>query len=122
MSGRKNFLASYKLVTAGDMSLASVTSSPINIQGEDNVGVQLNILTGTPTGVFTVQVSADYNQNLATGNWINVNLPTSAAITSGSPSPVYIDLNQISAPWIRVVYTKTSGTGTFDAFICGKML
>lgn len=122
MSGRKNFLNSYKITSAGDMSQASVTSAITNIQGEDNIGIQINILTGSPTGTFTVQISADYNLNLNTGNWVTLTLPTAAAVSAGSPSNIYIDLNQLSAPWIRLVYTKTSGTGTYDAIIVGKMV
>lgn len=121
---RKNNLQVFQLITAGDMSAASLTSPVTNIQFLDNIGIQLS-WTGSPVGTFTVQVSADYNQDslgnvLAAGHWVTLTLPTSPTTASGSP--IYLDLNQLSAPWIRVVYTKTSGTGSLSAFITAKML
>lgn len=126
MSGRKNYLNSYKIINAGDVSLTSITSSATNIQGLDNVGIQVNVVSGTFSGVITVEVSADHqeiNGNVTVaGNWVALSLPVSATITSSSPTSIYLDLNQISSLWIRVKYTKTSGTGSLDAFIVAKML
>lgn len=107
------------------MSAASVTSAVTNIQFLDNIGYQFNF-TGTPTGTFVIQVSADYaqdNQGNVTnvGNWIPISF-TSPPVASGSPGTIYIDLNELSAPWIQAVYTKTSGTGTLNAYVTGKML
>lgn len=130
MSGRKLALPPYKFVTQGDTSLTSVTSAAVNVENLDNISIQTNITTGTPTGAFTVQVSADYQQagNLVgaqvinTGNWVTLTTPASLAITAGSPANARLPVNQIPEPWIRLVYTKTSGTGLFDAVIVGKML
>jgi hypothetical protein len=122
--GRKNTLKKYQLITSGDMS-ADVTSSVTNIQYLDNIGIQLNF-TGTPIGVFRVQVSADYDQTaegqvLNAGNWINMALtPTPTA--SGSADQIYIDILPTSAPWIRVFYDSTSGAGTLNGFITAKMI
>jgi hypothetical protein len=122
----KTFHQSYKIVSAGDMSQATVASGAQNIQMIDNVGIQVNILTGTATGTFDVQVSADHvevnNQIMTAGTWISLGTPYQAAITSGSPANVYFDINQHSSQYIRILWTKTSGTGTFDALIVGKGL
>lgn len=105
------------------MSQATVTSAVTNIQFHDNIGIEL-VWTGTPTGSFAVQVSANYDQDqngnvLNSGNWVSVTLsPTVSA--AGSADSAYIDLNQLSAPWIRVVYTKSGGTGTLNGWITGK--
>jgi hypothetical protein len=127
MSGRKNFLNNYQIVSAGDLSQATVTSSVVNIQGLDNVGIQANITSGTASGTFDVQISADHkedsNGNIITaGNWIELGTPYQATITSGSPANVYFDLNQLSSPFVRLLWTKSSGTGAFDAFAVGKMI
>lgn len=125
MAGRKNSLVKFQTITSGDMSQATLTSAVTNIEYLDNIGIQLN-WTGTPTGTFSVEISMDYSQDQLgnvtnAGNWIAVTL--SPAITaSGSADQAYIDLNQLSAPWIRTKYTKTSSTGTLNAFICGKMI
>lgn len=122
---RKNNLLKYQNITSGNMALVSITSAVTNIQFLDNIGLQFNF-TGTPTGSFQVQVSADYAQDdlgnvQNAGNWIPITLPSSPA-ASGAAGNIYIDLNQLSAPWLRVVYTKVSGTGTLNAFITAKML
>lgn len=126
MSGRKDSLAKFQIVTAGDQSQATVASSITNIQYMDNLGIQVNILTGSASGTFDVQVSADHFEVngvvTVVGNWVSIGSPYTATITSGSPANVYFDLNQLSAPYIRLLWTKSSGSGTFSAFIVGKMI
>ena len=130
---RKNNLRQFKTVVAGDMS-SSIISAVTNIQFLDNVGIQLNF-SGSPTGNFQVQISADYVQDdegnvVVAGSWIplvltylsgstftsSVNVPTSVG------SPIALDLNQLSFPWIRIAYISTSGSGTLNSFITAKML
>lgn len=126
MSGRKNFLNSFKITTAGDMSQATVTSAVTNIQGEDNIGIQVNILTGTATGTLDVQISNDYlavNGSVKNaGNWISLGSSYQVTVTSGQPANIYWDINQMSAMSIRLLWTRSSGTGTYDAIITGKMI
>lgn len=104
---------------------SNVTSSATNIAYLDNVGVQFNY-TGSAIGSFSVQVSIDYaqdNQGVITnaGTWIPLTLsPTpSANAVAGS---IYIDLNQLSAPWIRTAYVANSGTGVMSSYITAKMV
>lgn len=119
---RKNVLPKFKNITAGDMS-ANITSTVTNIGYVDNVGIELS-WTGTPTGTFTVEVSVSYEQDsqgnvINAGSWNALTLnPTPTA--SGSAGSFYISLNQIEAPWIRVRYVRTSGTGVLTSFICTK--
>jgi hypothetical protein len=126
MGGIKNQLLKYQTVTNGSMTgTSTITSAVTNIQNMDNVGIQLNF-TGTPNGTFFVQVSADYAQNSQgvvtnAGNWITVTLPTTP-VAAGAANQIYIDMNQLSAPWIRFQYTNSSGAGTLNAFITGKAL
>ncbi len=89
----------------------NLTSAVTSIQYLDNVGVQFNF-TGTPTGSFAVQVSADYDQDqygnvVNAGNWISLSLSPSPS-AAGSASSIYIDMTQLSAPWIRSTYTSTA--------------
>lgn len=104
------------VITNGDMSLASLTSIVPPIQWEDNVGLQL-VWTGSPVGTFAVQVSLDQI------NWATI--PASAfngtyPVPGTTTSPGYLDLNQLSASYIRVVYTRTSGTGTLNVLMAAK--
>lgn len=119
---RKNNLLKWQAITSGDMSQSTITSTITNIEYLDNIGAQANY-TGSPVGTLSVQVSLDHAQDqngnvTVAGSWAQI---TSAAIP-GSTTPIIFDLNQLSAPWMRIVYTKISGTGTLDVFITGKML
>lgn len=103
--------------------VAVITSAITNIQFLDNIGIQLN-WTGTPNGGAVVQISNDHAQDslgnvTVAGNWNTLTTSADAA-PAGSAGSFYYDINQTSAPWIRVVYTNTSSTGTLNAFICGK--
>jgi hypothetical protein len=116
-----NVLIPYKIVDSGDMS-SSITSSIAEIIRQDNVGIQL-VWTGSPIGSFSVQVSIDHREVNGvvsnSGTWVNITLnPTISAVGSGDSA--YIELNQLSASYIRVVYTASSGAGTLNAYICGK--
>ena len=134
MSKSKNTLLKYQSITNGDMSASSLTSSVTNIQQLDEIGYQFN-WSGSPTGTIAIQVSIDYAQDLngnvtVSGHWTPLTLTywdtnTNAFVTAQSiptsvGSPVYLDLTLLSAPWIRAVYTKGSGTGTLQAYITAK--
>ena len=124
MGSTKNILRAWQAVTNGNMA-STITSPVTNVQFLDNVGVQLNF-TGTPVGTFAVQCSADYAQDsqgvvINAGNWISLPLtPTPTA--AGSADQIYLDLNQLSGPWMRVVYTAGSGSGTLNMYVTAKMI
>lgn len=134
MSDKKNQLLKYQSITNGDMSLSSITSAITNISFLDDIGYQFNF-TGSPVGTIALQVSADHAQDYSSppnvtvaGNWVNLTFTywngltfvTDTSIPTSVGSPIYIDLALLSAPWIRAVYTKTSGTGTLQAFVTAK--
>lgn len=126
MSGRKNNLRKFKNISSGDMSAASITSLVTNIQWLDNVGIQLNWTGTSPVGTVSVEVSADYEQDdqgnvTNAGNWVAITLSPTPSV-SGNSGSIYLDLNQLSAPWIRTKYTKVSGIGTLNSFITGKQV
>jgi hypothetical protein len=135
MSGRKNTLKKFKTIEDGDMSAASITSSVTNIEFLDNIGVQLNF-SGGGSGTFQAQVSSDYEvadggtRVINPGQWVPITLNylsagsiiTSTNIPTSAGSPIYLDLNQLSAPNIRIVYTRIAGSGTLNAIITAKMV
>ena|ERR1700677_2695464 len=117
-----NVLYPVHIIVATSMT-ASITSAVVETRNQDNIGFQLN-WTGAPVGTFTFQVSMDFfediNGNIVNpGNWTT--LPVTPAITAaGTPNTAYVDINQTSSPYMRVVYTFASGTGTLDGFANGK--
>jgi hypothetical protein len=122
----KTILKSYQVVLNGNMT-SNITSPPTNIQMLDNTGYSI-AFSGTPTGTFSVQCSADYQPGTAPteypmnpGTWTT--LPLSNPITAaGSPDNGYIDLTLLSAPWIRLVYTASSGSDSLQVWVTGKSL
>lgn len=110
-------------IVAGDMSAASIISPVFEIINQDNVGVEL-IWTGVPVGTFSFQVSSDYARDFMgnvtnAGHWVSI--PVTPVISAaGSADSAYVDMNQLSAPYFRVLYTKTSGTGVLNAYVSAK--
>ncbi len=134
MSSRKNNLKHFDTIAAGDMSQASLTSAVTDIQFLDDIGLQFTF-TGSPVGTFAIQVSANYSQDLngnvqRVGNWVPITMTywdgaafvTGTSIPTSVGSPIYVDLALLSAPYIRVVYTKGSGTGVLTSTITAKMV
>lgn len=114
MANNKGVLAPYHAIVDGDMSADITQTTYTNIQYLDNIGIQLNF-TGTPTGTFEVQVSADKV------NWVSLTLDP-IPVAAGAADNIYIDITQNSAPYIRVHYTFTSGVGVLNAYITAKSI
>lgn len=102
------------VIANGDMS-GNLTATPTTIQFMDNVCYQCNF-TGSPVGVFNVQVSNDGV------NWATIvpPAPNAAGFPTSAGSPVIIDVNQTSAAKSRLVYTASSGTGSLTVLVSGK--
>lgn len=117
------YMPARPLFTATSMA-TSLTSAPINIDQLSLVGFDI-AWTGTPTGTFSIQVSNSHTvdsggNSLAAGNWTTLTLSTSVA-AAGSADNAFIDIDSISASWIRLVYTRTSGSGNLTAFLSAKV-
>lgn len=120
MASTKNILRKYQILTAQSISASFTGATPVNIQYLDNIAIQLNITTSDGIGTFLVQASIDYDPNTHdSGNWVNLVLSPSPTVASAN-NVILLDLNQLSFPWIRVSYSRTSGTGTVSGFISGK--
>lgn len=95
-----------------------VTSSNIYLDQIFTCSIQA-VWTGTPTGTIKVQVSNDvgptpeYNPNGTITTWTDVT--GSSQSIAGAAGNFWWNLNDIGARWARLVYTRTSGTGTLDA-------
>lgn len=133
MSGRKNNIKQYQSVVNASMA-SNVTSPVTDVQFLDNIGIQLDF-SGAPVGNFQVQVSADYSQDMNgnvqnVGSWVPLILTyfngstftSSPNVPTSVGSPIYLDLNQLSTPYIRIMYISTSGSGTLNAYLTAKMI
>lgn len=119
---RKNVLERYQSVTAGDMS-GAITTPVTSIKFLDNVLIEF-VSTGSPDGTYSVEVSADYQQDLdgnviQAGNWTELEFNPVPAITSAGS--VVLDMNQLPAPYIRAKWAPNMGsTGALNVFISAK--
>lgn len=113
-----NVLKTDHIVANADMA-GVVTTPPLGVKLQDNVGYQC-YWDGAPVGTFYVDVSFDYDvdtRNL--GTWTSLPLnPVVAA--SGAPDDALFELNQLSAPFVRLRYVPTSGAGTLNIYCSAK--
>jgi hypothetical protein len=107
----KSILPPFYIITGGNMA-TTLTSLSVNQPWFDNLCVTA-FFTGSPTGVFTVNVGPD---NV---NWAPLPL-SPAPVASGGPGVIVMDLNQLAMPWLQVIYTPTSGSGTLNVTVAGK--
>lgn len=106
----------YKLINAGDLSLATLTSAPAVLDSIYGFAMQA-VAAGTGTGTLAIQGSCDpfsdqYPQLVT--NWTQV---TTAAIAAGT---VLVNLDGQHYKWVRVVYTRAGGTGTLTVNMHAK--
>jgi hypothetical protein len=116
-------LAPFSVITNVSMT-TSVISVVTLIQNTSQIGYDIS-WTGAPVGTFSVQVSNTYSLNADgsvrnPGNWTTLTLSTIPTVT-GTPGNGYIDIDAISSFAIRLVYNATSGTGTLNATVNGKV-
>ena len=98
---------------------ATITGGWINVMGCRNISFQAK-WTGTTLGVIGVDVSndgpADNTGLTPSGNIGATALTLTSAMTAaapaGSASNFLYEFRDMSVNWIRLVYTRTSGTGT----------
>lgn len=124
---RKNQLV-YKLSPTGGQSLgASFTTAPTLVKYLDNCAYQIDATTSDAVGAFTVQASLDYAVNETTnivtnsGHWVTLPIGGTPALGSANDD-ILINLNQLPFNAIRLVYTRTSGTGTAELYIQCRQL
>lgn len=98
---------------------ASFNSNPVACPHAGIGSIQLR-WTGTPVGNFTIQVSNDLGTQVdgdAAGtpvitNWTTLSGSSQAA--GGASGDYLYNFDAIGWLWTRVVYTRTSSTGTAD--------
>lgn len=117
------FMKPHPVLTASSMA-TSLTSEVTILNQKSGAGYDLN-WTGAPVGSFSVEISntvtldAEGNVDVP-GSWTPVTLTTNIT-ASGSPDNAFINLAGLECYAVRLVFTRTSGTGTLNAVICGKV-
>ncbi len=110
----------YRLVTDGDMS-GSITSRAQQLTEMAMACIQA-VFTGTPNGTFKLQVSTTHKEDnqgniLTAGTWTDYTGSSQAIVAAGDFA---WNLSTTPYPYVRLVYTRSSGTGTLNVTINGK--
>ncbi len=104
------------------------TSSVTAITYRDTLSYQW-AWTGTPTGVFDVQGSIDYNPGLPesagslnNGTWTSIPLTPVPNVTgSGGSNWILANIALFTGfPYSRFTYTNSTGSGVFGSWVCAK--
>lgn len=94
---------------------ASITTDAVKMEWEDNAGIHVK-WTGTPTGTLSVEVNLDPD-NL---DWQAITFTPTPDQPGGSSGGDFFDVYGTAAAWIRLKYTRVSGTGALYAKIALK--
>lgn len=110
------------IITAGSMG-ASLNSIGVNLDQLELTAIQA-VWTGSPVGVLKIQVSsqqvpvapgADPAANVS--NWTDY---TGSPYAISAAGDTMYNMSLVGYRWVRLVYTRTSGTGTMNATFSGK--
>jgi hypothetical protein len=101
----------YQIISAGDMSQASVTSQVFSVEHTPIVGIQAVWNGSAPVGTLSLQGSIDGV------NYFNIGSPVAV---SGNNGTAYLTDPNAAYLYARLVYTRTSGSGDLDAFAEAK--
>lgn len=111
----------YPLIVNGDMSQASIVSTNLtpaaDMTSMFSYAIQI-ITSGNAVGILSVQGSCDQGNDLTTNvitNWTTV---LSQALNA--PDNMIANIADVSYRWVRVVYTRTSGSGNLLVQLNGK--
>lgn len=123
MSSRPQFNP-YPVIIDGDMS-GNLISAVTIIQKLSMISYDISWVGTAPVGVISVQISNTYSQNADgsvknPGNWTTLVLSAPTPV-SGNTGNGFIDIDATAAYAARLVYTATSGVGTLNVTVSGKV-
>lgn len=123
MSSRPQFNP-FPVITNGSMA-GNIISAVTIVQKLSMISYDISWVGTAPVGAMSVQVSNSYSQNADgtvrnAGSWTTLVLSAPAPV-SGNTGNGFIDVDATGAFAIRLVYTRTSGTGVMNAIINAKV-
>lgn len=100
------------LISAGNMASATLTSLPVTLDNVKGYSIQ-SVYTGSPVGTLTILGS-----NTVDGTYTTIGSEIAIAAAGNS---MFVD-SIAYYRYLKILYTKTSGTGSITAVLCGKAL
>lgn len=109
----------------------NITSLVTILQSLTKASYAVKWTGSTPVGTLSVQFSNDYSLDSAgavhnAGSWTTTELESGGSIVTsipvtGNTGTAFINLAELAAYAIRLVYTAGSGTGSMDAIVNCKV-
>lgn len=123
MSSRP-LMGPFQVITNGNMASPSITSHVTIVQMMTMISYDISWAGSSPVGLIVAQISNTYSENADgtvrnAGNWTNI--PLTLAAVTGNTGVGFIEVPDNTSYAIRLQYTATSGTGTMQAFVKGKV-
>jgi hypothetical protein len=112
MSTGKRVIPPFQVMIAADLA-GNVTSSETDVMGLDYARYDIAWSGTAPIGVMTVEYLKDGD-----ATWATLDVGTIAV--SGASGTHEILFTELPFKRIRLKYTRTSGTGTMNAYITAK--
>lgn len=106
----KKVLTSYPILSSQSLA-ASFNSAATNAQFLDRICYSVS-WTGSAVGSLIAQGSID-NVNFA-------NLDMNAITLNNATDNAILDIQVTALPYVRLAYTRSSGTGSMSGYISGK--
>jgi len=100
------------MINGGD-GTSDITTSAIDISSCVALAISPHIVTGAPKGKAFIQVSLDPVGTAVPNNFVTIG---SGADLTGSATTAY-EYQNVSANWLRVYWSHTSGSGTLDCHV-----
>lgn len=117
-------LKPFSVVKNGNMA-AQIISKPTIVNMLSMLSYDISWTGTSPMGAITVQVSNTYAENAAgvvqtAGNWTTLTLSSTTNVATNTGNG-FIDVDATAGYAMRLVYTPTSGTGTMQVVVHGKV-
>lgn len=103
------------MIDAGSLG-SSITSSTVNVINLDKASIHLEWTGSSPVGTITVQA-----RNGEHDAWYALDLGSTISI-SGASGDHQLVFNELPFTDIRLLYTRTSGSGSLDAVVTMKVV
>lgn len=97
-------------LVSGQSLSASYTSNPQQTINMFGYSIQA-VFTGSPNGAFKLQASLDG------ANWDDIADSSESVTEAGN---IVWNVSSVQYPQVRVVYTRSSGTGSLSLYFFGK--
>lgn len=122
--GRKSVVPGFPMINSVENPsnlAATFTSDIVSVKNLDYASIHIDWTGTAPVGVISVEArNGDIRNNGAMDDWYALDMGSTISI-SGASGDHQLVFNYLPFSDLRLVYTRTSGTGSINAFITSKV-